>query len=52
MKNKIKNLIIILLLGFSIVFNGYLFIENKNKATTIVQLIVSRILCKFLFPVN
>ena len=38
MKNKIKNLIIILLLGFSIVFNGYLFIENKNKATTIVQL--------------
>ena len=28
MKNKIKNLIIILLLGFSIVFNGYLFIEN------------------------
>ena len=38
MKNKTKNLIIILLLGFSIVFNGYLFIENKNKATTIVQL--------------
>ena len=38
MKNKIKNLIIIFLLGFSIVFNGYLFIENKNKATTIVQL--------------
>lgn len=30
MKNKTKNLIIILLLGFSIVFNGYLFIENKN----------------------
>lgn len=25
-------------MGFSIVFNGYLFIENKNKATTIVQL--------------
>lgn len=38
MKNKTKNLIIILLLGFLIVFNGYLFIENKNKATTIVQL--------------
>ena len=38
MKNKTKNLIIILLLGFSIVFNGYLFIENKNKATAIVQL--------------
>ena len=38
MKTKTKNLIIILLLGFSIVFNGYLFIENKNKATTIVQL--------------
>ena len=38
MKNKTKNLIIILLLGFSFVFNGYLFIENKNKATTIVQL--------------
>ena len=38
MKNKTKNRIIILLLGFSIVFNGYLFIENKNKATTIVQL--------------
>ena len=31
MKNKTKNRIIILLLGFSIVFNGYLFIENKNK---------------------
>ena len=38
MKNIMKNRIIILLLGFSIVFNGYLFIENKNKATTIVQL--------------
>ena len=38
MNTKIKNRIIILLLGFSIVFNGYLFIENKNKATTIVQL--------------
>lgn len=38
MKNKTKNRIIILLLGFSIVFNGYLFIANKNKATTIVQL--------------
>ena len=38
MENIIKNRIIILLLGFSIVFNGYLFIENKNKATTIVQL--------------
>ena len=38
MKTKTKNRIIILLLGFSIVFNGYLFIENKNKATTIVQL--------------
>ena len=38
MENIIKNRIIILLLGFSIVFNGYLFIESKNKATTIVQL--------------
>ena len=38
MKTKTKNRIIILLLGFSIVLNGYLFIENKNKATTIVQL--------------
>lgn len=38
MKNKTKNRIIILLLGFSIIFNGYLFILNKNKATTIVQL--------------
>ena len=26
------------MLGISIVLNGYLFIENKNKATTIVQL--------------
>lgn len=31
MKTKTKNLIIILLLGFSIVFNGYLFIENKSQ---------------------
>lgn len=38
MKTKTKNRIIILLLGLSFVFNGYLFIENKNKATTIVQL--------------
>ena len=38
MKTKTKNRIIILLLGFSIVFNGYLFIENKNKSTSIVQL--------------
>lgn len=38
MKNKKWNLIIILMLGISIVFNGYLFIENQNKATTIVQL--------------
>lgn len=38
MKTKTKNRIIILLLGFSFVFNGCLFIENKNKATTIVQL--------------
>ena len=38
MENIMKNRIIILLLGFSIIFNGYLFIENKNKATTIVQL--------------
>ena len=38
MENIMKNRIIILLLGFSIVFNGYLFIENRNKATTIVQL--------------
>lgn len=38
MKNKKWNLIIILMLGISIVLNGYLFIENKNKATTIVQL--------------
>lgn len=26
------------MLGISIVLNGYLFIENQNKATTIVQL--------------
>lgn len=26
------------MLGISIVFNGYLLIENQNKATTIVQL--------------
>lgn len=26
------------MLGISIVFNGYLFVENKNKAATIVQL--------------
>lgn len=38
MKNKKWNLIIILMLGISIVFNGYLFVENKNKAATIVQL--------------
>ena len=38
MKNKKWNLIIIFMLGISIVFNGYLFIENQNKATTIVQL--------------
>ena len=38
MKNKKWNLIIILMLGISIVLNGYLFIENQNKATTIVQL--------------
>lgn len=30
MKTKTKNRIIILLLRFSFVFNGYLFIENKN----------------------
>ena len=30
MKNKTKNRIIILLLGFSIIFNGYLFIENAQ----------------------
>lgn len=38
MKNKKWNLIIILMLGISIVLNGYLFIENQNKTTTIVQL--------------
>ena len=38
MKNKKWNRIIIFMLGISIVFNGYLFIENQNKATTIVQL--------------
>ena len=38
MKNKKWYRIIILMLGISIVLNGYLFIENKNKATTIVQL--------------
>ena len=38
MKNKKWYRIIIFMLGISIVFNGYLFIENQNKATTIVQL--------------
>ena len=38
MKNKKWYRIIILMLGISIVFNGYLFIENQNKTTTIVQL--------------
>ena len=38
MKNKKWNLIITLMLGISIVLNGYLFIENQNKTTTIVQL--------------
>ena len=38
MKNKKWNLIIILMLGISIVLNGYLFIERQNKTTTIVQL--------------
>ena len=38
MKNKKWNLIIILMLGISIVLNGYLFNENQNKTTTIVQL--------------
>lgn len=38
MKNKKWNRIIILLLGISIVLNGYLFIENQNKTSTIVQL--------------
>ena len=38
MKNKKWYRIVIFMLGISIVLNGYLFIENKNKATTIVQL--------------
>ena len=38
MKNKKWYRIIIFMLGISIVFNGYLFIENQNKATTIVEL--------------
>lgn len=38
MKNKKWYRIIIFMLGISIVFNGYLLIENQNKATTIVQL--------------
>ena len=38
MKNKKWNRIIILMLGISIVLNGYLFIENQNKTSTIVQL--------------
>lgn len=38
MKNKKWYRIIIFMLGISIVLNGYLFIENQNKATTIVQL--------------
>ena len=38
MKNKKWYRIIILMLGISIVLNGYLFIENQNKTTTIVQL--------------
>ena len=38
MKNKKWNRIIILMLGISIVLNGYLFIESQNKTTTIVQL--------------
>lgn len=38
MKNKKWNLIIILMLGISIILNSYLFIENQNKTTTIVQL--------------
>ena len=42
MKTKTKNLIIILLLGFSFVFNGYLFIENakfkKNVANRSLNL--------------
>ena len=38
MKNKKWYRIIILMLGISIVLNGYLFIESQNKTTTIVQL--------------
>ncbi len=38
MKNENWYRIIIFMLGISIVFNGYLFIENQNKATTIVKL--------------
>ena len=38
MKNKKWYRIIILMLGISIVLNGYLFIERQNKTTTIVQL--------------
>ena len=38
MKNKKRYRIIIFMLGISIVLNGYLFIENQNKTTTIVQL--------------
>ena len=38
MKNKKWYRIIIFMLGISIVLNGYLFIENQNKTTTIVQL--------------
>lgn len=38
MKNKKWYRIIILMLGISIVLNGYLFIENQNKTTNIVQL--------------
>lgn len=38
MKNKKWYRNIILMLGISIVLNGYLFIENQNKTTTIVQL--------------
>ena len=38
MKNKKWYRIIILMLGISIVLNGYLFIESQNKTTNIVQL--------------
>ena len=38
MKNKKWYRIIILMLGISIILNGYLFIESQNKTTTIVQL--------------